>query len=81
MYSWGSARGWSRSGKRTQQMKEVDELDKWKSKYSTKVKDVAVTPEYDVNTITPVTLENLMKFLDLVPYEKAKMINMKFHER
>lgn len=43
------------------------------------VKDVMLAPQYDVETITTQTLENLMKYLDMTPHEKAKTINMKFH--
>ena len=60
-------------------MKAVDDLKKKQKNYPTKVKDIQIAPEYDVETITPETLENLMKFLDLVPNETAKTINMKFH--
>ena len=45
------------------------------------MKDVLLAPEYDVETISSQTLENLMKFLDMAPHEKAKTINMKFHSR
>ena len=62
-------------------MKTVDDLEKNRSNYGTKVRDIQISPEYDVETITPDTLDNLMKFLDMIPNENQKTINMKFHSR
>jgi hypothetical protein len=75
----------SRSQKRgkvsSKELKAVDDLEKKKTHYGTKVRDIHIAPEYNVETISTETLDNLMKFLDLVPNENTKTINMKFHSR